>query len=35
MLTNLKFWALTLTLAWIVGVVAMIAANPGFAHGMN
>ncbi|OAP23824.1 hypothetical protein A4R44_05331 [Amycolatopsis sp. M39] len=35
LLSNLKFWALALCLIWIVGIVAMIALNPGFAHGMK
>lgn len=33
MLTNLKFWALTCTLAWIVVVTAIIAKNPDLALG--
>jgi hypothetical protein len=35
MLTNLKFWAVTLTLAWIIGIVTVIAADPGFSHGVH
>ena len=27
-LTDLKFWALTLSIVWVVGVVAFIALNP-------
>ena len=34
-LTNLQFWALALCLVWILGIVAMIPLNPGFAHGMK
>ncbi|NIJ13954.1 hypothetical protein FHU38_004298 [Saccharomonospora amisosensis] len=33
MLTNLKFWALTATLAWIVVVTAVITMNPEYALG--
>lgn len=28
MLTDLKFWGLTLGLAWLVMVIALIAMNP-------
>ncbi|PWV71891.1 hypothetical protein SAMN05421630_11461 [Prauserella marina] len=33
MLTNLKFWALTAAVVWIVAVVAVIATNPEYALG--
>lgn len=33
MLTNLKFWALTATLTWIVAVTAVITMNPEYALG--
>jgi hypothetical protein len=35
LLTNLKFWALTVALAWILLIVAVIVKDPGFAHGMK
>jgi len=35
LLTNLKFWALALTLAWIFIIVAIIVKDPGFAHGVK
>jgi hypothetical protein len=33
MLTNLKFWALAITLIWIMVIVTIILTNPSFAHG--
>lgn len=33
LLTNLKFWALTLSLLWITVVAVMIADHPELAHG--
>ncbi len=33
MLTNLKFWALTAALIWVVVVTAVIATNPELANG--
>ncbi|MBP2180820.1 hypothetical protein JOM49_002346 [Amycolatopsis magusensis] len=33
LLTNLKFWALALSLTWLLVVIAIIAKNPDFAHG--
>ncbi len=33
LLTNLKFWALTAALAWIVAVTVAIAVAPEFALG--
>ena len=33
MLTNLKFWALTTALVWVVVVTVIIATNPEFARG--
>lgn len=33
LLFNLKFWALALTLVWIVAVTVLIAQNPGLAAG--
>lgn len=32
-LANLRFWALALSLIWIVAVTVLIAQNPGFAAG--
>jgi len=34
-LSNLKFWALTLSLVWIFVITFVIVADPGFAHGMK
>jgi hypothetical protein len=34
-LSNLKFWALTLSLVWIFVITLVIVADPGFAHGMK
>jgi hypothetical protein len=35
MLSNLKFWALALSVLWIVVITSVIVADPGFAHGMK
>lgn len=35
LLTNLKFWALTLGIVWILGIVTVISLNPGFSHGLK
>ena len=35
MLSNLKFWALALSVLWIVVITFVLAADPGFAHGMK
>jgi hypothetical protein len=35
LLTNLKFWAVTLSLVWILAIVTVISLNPGFSHGMK
>lgn len=32
LLTNLKFWALTVCVVWIAVVAMLIADNPGLAH---
>ncbi len=34
-LTNLKFWALAFCLVWLGIVVAIIAKDPAFAHGVK
>ncbi len=33
LLTNLKFWGLMFAVVWVVVVTAIIARDPGFAHG--
>jgi hypothetical protein len=33
MLTNLKFWAFTVAVIWVVVVTAIIATNPDLARG--
>jgi hypothetical protein len=35
LLTNLKFWALTAALVWILLIIAVIVKDPGFAHGVK
>jgi hypothetical protein len=35
LLSNLKFWALALSVLWIVVITFVIVADPGFAHGMK
>jgi len=35
LLSNLKFWALALSLVWIFVITFVIVADPGFAHGMK
>jgi hypothetical protein len=35
LLTNLKFWALALGIAWILGIITVISLHPAFSHGMK